>query len=237
MNKLIFNKWIGYLSPKLVGKKIDSPFKIEKKETRYQGKVRAMKRKVFLKNQRDFCFKCLYISSEILDSMVAIKTQCDKITDETIWLTDITKSYKPEDFRQVQRGAYLACRNELCIEWCNKIIESIKVNLNKVGKGWYNMHETNTETYEFSKLKKFLTVVRFMMQEAIQKLARTSVTKFETQMSLMVPQKVIVKSINEVEVIQNTVLQPDHPLFFLEVVTRSEDKEVRRGGEKVTEKE
>jgi len=35
MNKLIFNKWIGYLSPKLVGKKIDSPFKIEKKETRY----------------------------------------------------------------------------------------------------------------------------------------------------------------------------------------------------------
>lgn len=34
MNKLIFNKWIGYLSPKLVGKKINSPLKIEKEETR-----------------------------------------------------------------------------------------------------------------------------------------------------------------------------------------------------------
>lgn len=37
------------------------------------------------------------------------------------------------------------------------------------------MHETNTETYEFSKLKKFLTIVKFMMQEAILKLAKNSV--------------------------------------------------------------
>lgn len=99
------------------------------------------------------------------------------------------------------------------------------------------MHETNTETYEFSKLKKFLTVVRFMMQEAIQKLARHSVSKFENHMSNMVPERVTVKSIYEVEVLYSTIEPPENPLFFLEVVTRSEDKEVRRGKSTVIESE
>lgn len=130
--------------------------------------------------------------------MVSIKKYCDKISDEQIWLTDNTKSYKPDDFKQVQRGAIISCKNELYVEWCNNICETIKDNLSKVGKGWYNMHETNTETYEFSKLKKFLTIVKFMMQEAILKLAKKSVMLFESKMISNVPVQVDIKTINDV---------------------------------------
>lgn len=33
-----------------------------------------------------------------------------------------------------------------------------------VGKGWFNLKDTNREIYEFSKLKRFLTMVNFMME-------------------------------------------------------------------------
>lgn len=36
--------------------------------------------------------------------------------------------------------------------------------LKDVGKGWFNLHESNREVYEHSKLKKFLNMVNFMMQ-------------------------------------------------------------------------
>ena len=39
----------------------------------------------------------------------------------------------------------------------------MKLNFAAVGKGWFNMKETSKITYDFGKLKRFLTVVRLMM--------------------------------------------------------------------------
>lgn len=33
----------------------------------------------------------------------------------------------------------------------------------QVGKGWFNMQQTSKITYDFGKLKRFLTAVRLMM--------------------------------------------------------------------------
>ena len=43
------------------------------------------------------------------------------------------------------------------------MIKIIKTQFSEVGKGWFNMKETSTITYNFGKLKRFLTVVRLMM--------------------------------------------------------------------------
>jgi hypothetical protein len=34
-------------------------------------------------------------------------------------------------------------------------------NLERVGKGWFNIHETNHQTYMYSKLRRLLNMVRF----------------------------------------------------------------------------
>jgi dynein heavy chain len=47
-----------------------------------------------------------------------------------------------------------------------------------VGKGWFNIHETSKETYEFGKLKKFLTLVNFMMQDTVLTMTKDSVREF-----------------------------------------------------------
>jgi len=127
-----------------------------------------LKRKEFLQRNANFSFRCLYISKEVLDTMINIKLECVNVAEkELIFLVEYTKTYYVTDFKQIQRTAFLGTKQRLTKVWLENIEAQIRRNLNKIGKGWYNMHETNTETYEFSKLKKFLSIVKYMMQEAL----------------------------------------------------------------------
>jgi dynein heavy chain len=51
--------------------------------------------------------------------------------------------------------------------WIEELIKVIKTNFSGVGKGWFNMQETSKITYDFGKLKRFLTVVRLIMQDSL----------------------------------------------------------------------
>lgn len=48
-------------------------------------------------------------------------------------------------------------------QWIQNLIKIIKNNFEGVGKGWFNMKETSKITYDFGKLKKFLTLIRLKM--------------------------------------------------------------------------
>ena len=49
-----------------------------------------------------------------------------------------------------------------------QIRNHIKSSLRDVGKGWFNLKESNRELYDFSKLKRFLAMVNFMMQDTLR---------------------------------------------------------------------
>jgi dynein heavy chain, axonemal len=51
--------------------------------------------------------------------------------------------------------------------------------LDRVGKGWFNIHESNQQTYEFSKLKRLLSVARFMMEDTTRTLVLSGLRAFE----------------------------------------------------------
>jgi len=53
MNKMIFSKHIFQLSPKLLGKQIQTPFLNEIKIVRNRGKLKAYKKKEFQRNLRE----------------------------------------------------------------------------------------------------------------------------------------------------------------------------------------
>ena len=46
------------------------------------------------------------------------------------------------------------------------------------GKGWYNLSESNYETYGFSKLKRLLTMTRFLMEDTIRSLVLENQQRF-----------------------------------------------------------
>lgn len=46
------------------------------------------------------------------------------------------------------------------------------------GKGWYNLNETNYDTYCFSKLRRLLALTRYMMEDTLRSLVTDNQTKF-----------------------------------------------------------
>jgi dynein heavy chain len=61
------------------------------------------------------------------------------------------------------------------------------------------MKETSKITYDFGKLKRFLTVVRLMMQDTLLTLVERCYNGYYDFIKSFVPNKVIIKSSNEVE--------------------------------------
>ena len=51
-------------------------------------------------------------------------------------------------------------------------------SVSPTGKGWYNLNETNYETYCFSKLRRLLTLTRYMMEDTLRGLILDNHLKF-----------------------------------------------------------
>jgi dynein heavy chain len=84
-----------------------------------------------------------------------------------------------EEFKQIQSSSIAQISHNTGEQgWIGRLAKIIKASFDDVGKGWFNIHETSKETYEFGKLKKFLTLVNFMMQDAVLTLATDSVAEF-----------------------------------------------------------
>lgn len=67
-----------------------------------------------------------------------------------------------------------------------------------VGKGWFNMQETSKITYDFGKLKRFLTMVRLMMQDSLLAVVRKSYYDLRDYIFSYIPVDVIIISASEV---------------------------------------
>lgn len=117
----------------------------------------------------------------------------------------------------------MSCKSLLANDWVNYLIETISMNLGKVSKGWYNLHESNTETYEFSKLKKLLTILKYMMQESILNLAQRSVKIYTNTLKKYVPNKVTIKSINNIYIDAPADYDKDYSLIVIDIVSRYEE--------------
>ncbi|CAG2240330.1 DNAH [Mytilus edulis] len=65
--------------------------------------------------------------------------------------------------------------------WITVLRTHIRTSLRDVGKGWFNIHETNWEVYQISKLKAFMEMVKFIMQDSMRYLIQESLLSF-TQM-------------------------------------------------------
>jgi hypothetical protein len=68
------------------------------------------------------------------------------------------------------------------------------------GKGWFYLNEKDRETYEFSKLRKFLTTVRFTMEDTLRFLVQDNLARFEAFITSCCTARVTVTATNSVSV-------------------------------------
>lgn len=108
--------------------------------------------------------------------------------------------------------------------WIQDLMRIMKQYFSSVGKGWFNMKENSKITYDFGKLKRFLTVVRLMMQDTVQTLVHSNYTKFVEYLKSFIPGSVNVDDpSNIINHFQNK--PAPLPIFVIDMIKTNDDKE------------
>ncbi|GLC56009.1 hypothetical protein PLESTB_001054700 [Pleodorina starrii] len=148
----------------------------------------------------EFSFKTLLTKPEVITAISKIKVECAKVAKMCLFNTHYTKSARLEELEQGQLAALDSAGNYLKDTWCVALRNAIRNSFKDVGKGWFNLGEASMETYEFSKLRKFLTLTRFVMEDTMRGLVEDSLAKFTTFVQGCCPRRVVVHSTCLVEI-------------------------------------
>lgn len=62
--------------------------------------------------------------------------------------------------------------------WITILKTVLKSTFKDVNKGWFYLKETNIDAYNFSKMKKFLKMIQFMMQDSLRFLTEGILHKY-----------------------------------------------------------
>ena len=108
--------------------------------------------------------------------------------------TKLKRKLVLDEFKSKQESSITQMLYHLKGAWIEDLIKVIKSNFSMVGKGWFNMQETSKITYDFGKLKRFLTVVRLMMQDTVLSVVRRCFYEFKDFIEKSIPKRVVVKN-------------------------------------------
>jgi dynein heavy chain, axonemal len=198
MNRIIMEKTIEKSEEELkqmIPANLTLPPKAPEKEVPYFGRVPVPPPNDFPEKFSNFCFHSLFIKDEVIRAMVDIREECNKVTqDYRIFETNMGgKIMRVEEFKQHQSASIASLRHSTREQgWVGRLEKIIKKEFNSVGKGWFNINENSKETYEFGKLKKFLLLVNFMMQDTVLTLCQDSVKEFKDFILEFVPEETII---------------------------------------------
>ena len=132
----------------------------------------------FKKAFSDFCFNSCLTQPEVISALIKVNAECLRLNKLSLFNTQITKSVRIEEFEQLQNSAMGQTLHTLSDSWITALKNCIKNSLKDVGKGWFNLNERNREVYMFSKLRKVLQRVHFMMEDSIRDLIRISLENY-----------------------------------------------------------
>lgn len=155
----------------------------------------------FPKHFSNFCFHSFYTKLEAITALVKVNSECLRLQKLSVFNTSISKSVRLEEFEQLQNSSMVQLSSFLKDKWILSLKNCIKNSLREVGKGWLNLHEKNREVYQFSKLKKFMKMVEFCMEDSLRFLIEDSLHNYQNFINTATKYKVTVTDTNEVKVV------------------------------------
>merc|ERR1719171_3163095 len=104
-----------------------------------------------------------------------------------------------DQFKQMERTTISQMAHRIKDSWVSNLQKIILKNFENVGKGWFSIHEVNQETYRQGKMKKLLTIVRFVMQDTMRYFTIDSVKKYCEGLISYAPESVTVHDLLHVD--------------------------------------
>jgi dynein heavy chain len=122
----------------------------------------------FLDKVSDFTFASLLTQPKVVQCMTRVRNECNWVLASSPLRYDINRTVPRKEWESVQSQATTSLKTELQEKWGVNIRNIIVSCLRDVGKGWFNLHETSRDIYEFSKLKRLLKLVTFCMEDTLR---------------------------------------------------------------------
>jgi len=161
---------------------------------------------------RAFAFATLYSQREVIGALQRVRTECLKVSAMSLLHTAFLKSVRLEEFETVQQQALALVSVHLRDAWLPALKSGIRANLKDVGKGWFNLAESDERVYSVSKLAKMLHLVGLMMQDSVVDLAEDSLEGYAQFIEAHSAFEVHVRAVDDVRV------RPLHPADFENVL-------------------
>ena len=96
-----------------------------------------------------------------------------------MFVVNFQKTVRFDEFETLQGAVLQQMLGFIRDNWVPALKSDIRNSLKDVGKGSFNLQETNREIYEFSKLKRFLTMVNLKMEDSLRYMEEQSVTQYQ----------------------------------------------------------
>lgn len=128
----------------------------------------------------NFSFVSLLTRSEAIDALCKVKVECNRAAALSLFQIP-NKHMKLEEFEQTQTQQTSQTSLFLKDSWINTLKNGIRSSFLDSGKGWFNIKEKDYSVYQISKLKKFMELVKFSMQDSLRFLVQDSLVHY-TQM-------------------------------------------------------
>ena len=104
-----------------------------------------------------------------------------------------------EQFIELQRKHVVDVSRYVKTEWSSSIKQAVLQSFATCGKGHYNLHETDRNAFEFSKMKRYLLCCRLKMEDTLRSLQEVSINEFSVFMaSALSSEDINVLSTNDV---------------------------------------
>jgi len=165
-----------------------------------------------------FNFNSFLTKGELISCIVKTKAENQNIMSKSLFAPHPTKTTKADEFEQMEIQAIQQTAAYLKDTWLTSLKNSLRNGLKDVGKGWFNLNETKREVYDISKLKKFMTMINFMMQDTLRSMTEESMASYSNFICGAVSYEVQIEDIGKVESKPTGASPMKWPLFKLELI-------------------
>lgn len=220
MNKIIFDTSMKNSEQQELFSFLSLPPEPEEKPVPWSGVVEIPQHD-FDFTYRQFRFQTYYSEPCILTALLKLREELLDTEARRVFTIPMKKVATLDEFEQIQKNEIEKLTKHLQEIWVKKIVAHIKTSLKNVGKGWLNIYESKREIYDMSKLKRFITAVRFMMEDTLRFMTEDSISEFTDYITQMCNYTVEVESVSDVQVEVLGAKEEDPPrlpLFAVEIL-------------------
>ncbi|KMQ95378.1 dynein heavy chain axonemal [Lasius niger] len=132
----------------------------------------------FTKTKNFFHWIVLYVVPEVHEAMQCVATECIHVSNMNLFIPNYGKSIYLSEFKSQQHQETGTVIKYLKETWVEKITQSVRLCLRDIGKGWFDLEQRRHDVYNVMKLKRFMDLIAYRMQNALRNLVEKSIALY-----------------------------------------------------------